>query len=226
VCDCVSFRGVQVDRRTRRMILRCEKDFGVKLTLTQGCCNKGRVAASAGTHDCEGVVDFSVLGLTMSQVNKEVRALRRVGFAAYYRPYLKGLWSAHLHAVAVGCRNLPPIAARQVTALRNGRDGLKSNRPDPHRGMNLPVITFETYLASKKPKPVVLDISATINAAKRGDYRAHLGTIMRAEGVPQTRAGYTTLQRRMGYRGADADGIPGPASLTRLAKEHGYKVRP
>ena len=206
------------------MIVRCEKDFGVKLTITQGCCNKGGVAASGGTHDCEGVVDFSVNGLTLSQVNKLVRALRRVGFAAWYRPFIKGLWGAHIHAVAVGCKDLPAIAARQVTALRNGRDGLKSNRLDPHRGMDLPVITFEKYLDSKKPKQLTIDISATINKAKKGDYRAHLGTIMRLEGVPQTRAGYAKLQKQMGYRGKAADGIPGEASLRRLAKEHGYKV--
>jgi Putative peptidoglycan binding domain. len=31
-----------------------------------------------------------------------------------------------------------------------------------------------------------------------------------------TVAAYAALQRRYGYRGADADGIPGKASLTRL----------
>jgi hypothetical protein len=208
------------------MILRCEKDFGVKFVLTQGCCNKGGVSASAGTHDCEGVVDFSVNGLTMSQANKLVRALRKVGFAAWYRPYIKGLWGAHIHAVAVGCKNLPKSAANQVSALRNGRDGLKSNRLDPHRGLKLPVITFEKYKESKKPQKPVIDISATINKARQGDFRAHLGAIMRAEGVPQTKIGYSRLQKRMGYTGKAADGIPGPESLKRLAKEHGYPTRP
>lgn len=225
-CECVTFRGKKMDERTARMIVRCEIDFEVKLVLTQGCCNRGGVAASAGTHDCEGVVDFSVNGLTMSQVNKLIRALRKIGFAAWYRPYIAGLWGAHIHAVAVGCRNLPAIAARQVTALRQGLDGLASRKPDPHRGLDLPVITFEKYLAAKRnaSKPPVIDISATINKARQGDYRAHLGTIMRLEGVPQTRAGYRKLQLQMGLKGNDADGIPGEWSLKRLAREHGYRT--
>jgi hypothetical protein len=222
-CDCVEFRGKRVDNRTKQIILRCEADFNVKLTLTQGCCNKGAVAASGGTHDCEGVVDFSVNGLTMTQSNRIVWATRKTGLWTWYRPYIKGLWAAHIHGVAVGCKDLPAVAARQITAAREGRDGLRSNRLDPHRAMNLPVITFEKYKASQEEKPP-LDISAIVNHAMRGEFTGQIGKIMRAEGVPQTRAGYRRLQRNMGYSGADADGIPGPASLRRLAKEHGYRV--
>lgn len=39
-----------------------------------------------------------------------------------------------------------------------------------------------------------------------------------------TIAGYAALQRSYGYRGADADGIPGRASLQRLAKDTGLFV--
>ncbi len=35
---------------------------------------------------------------------------------------------------------------------------------------------------------------------------------------------YSALQRRYGYRGADANGIPGRASLTRLGEAHGFTV--
>ncbi|MGW0780304.1 N-acetylmuramoyl-L-alanine amidase [Streptomyces sp. NPDC002913] len=35
---------------------------------------------------------------------------------------------------------------------------------------------------------------------------------------------YAAYQRRLGYKGADADGIPGKASLTALGKAHGFTV--
>lgn len=226
-CNCVTFRGKKMDKRTAKMIVSCEKAFAVTLVLTQGCCNKGGVAQSAGTHDCEGVIDLSVRGLTQTQINRLVKYLRMVGFAAWFRPYVAGLWGAHIHAVAVGCENLPDIAARQVTALRNGRDGLRSNRLDPHRGLDLPVITYEKFLARQRAKALAertLDISETIRAAKNGNYGGTLGRLMKIEGVPATREGYAKIQRDMGYRGKAADGIPGETSLRRLVKEHDYKA--
>lgn len=40
----------------------------------------------------------------------------------------------------------------------------------------------------------------------------------------KTTDAYAALQRRYGYRGADANGVPGMASLTRLGKQHGFDV--
>ncbi|MFE9300508.1 LysM peptidoglycan-binding domain-containing protein [Streptomyces sp. NPDC006856] len=39
-----------------------------------------------------------------------------------------------------------------------------------------------------------------------------------------TRSAYALLQRRYGYRGKDADGLPGMTSLKRLGKAHGFTV--
>jgi LysM repeat protein len=39
-----------------------------------------------------------------------------------------------------------------------------------------------------------------------------------------TRSGYALWQERLGYRGDDADGIPGATSLKRLAARHGFAV--
>ncbi|MFF5445501.1 hypothetical protein [Streptomyces sp. NPDC012888] len=39
-----------------------------------------------------------------------------------------------------------------------------------------------------------------------------------------TRSAYSAWQRRLGYAGADADGIPGLASLTALGKKRGFNV--
>ncbi|HWU23272.1 MAG TPA: peptidoglycan-binding domain-containing protein [Nocardioides sp.] len=40
----------------------------------------------------------------------------------------------------------------------------------------------------------------------------------------KTVSAYAALQRRYGYTGSDADGIPGHASLTRLGDKHGFTV--
>ncbi|MFE4020648.1 hypothetical protein ACFXPZ_25130 [Streptomyces sp. NPDC059101] len=49
-----------------------------------------------------------------------------------------------------------------------------------------------------------------------------------ADGSYGTKAvtAYAALQRRYGYSGRDADGIPGITSLTRLGKVHGFTVTP
>ncbi|MCT9144570.1 LysM peptidoglycan-binding domain-containing protein [Streptomyces violarus] len=39
-----------------------------------------------------------------------------------------------------------------------------------------------------------------------------------------TRSAYTLYQQRLGYRGADADGLPGTTSLKRLGDRHGFTV--
>ncbi|MEV6081102.1 N-acetylmuramoyl-L-alanine amidase [Streptomyces sp. NPDC052069] len=40
-----------------------------------------------------------------------------------------------------------------------------------------------------------------------------------------TKTAYAALQRRYGYSGRDADGIPGKTTLTRLGKAHGFTVK-
>lgn len=140
--------GHTTNRRTARMLAEAER-IGGPLRITQGSYNNS-VGASAGTHDGGGVLDLSVRGLTMTQINRRVRALRRVGFAAWYRPALPRVWGPHIHAVAVGTNDLAPAAARQVAALRRGRDGLAGNNLDRHRGMGLPVVLWEDYKKARR----------------------------------------------------------------------------
>ena len=133
----------RTNRRTKKMMLEAEK-LGGNLVVTQGSYSRN-VSASAGTHDGGGCLDFSVRGLTRGQINRRVKALRTVGFAAWYRPALPGVWGPHIHAVAIGTRDLAPIARRQVTAYRNGRDGLRNNRVDIHRNLGVRPTTWEAY---------------------------------------------------------------------------------
>jgi hypothetical protein len=217
----VVFRGFRADRRSTKMIEEAER-LGGPLTLTQGSYSGG-VSASAGTHNGGGVFDFSVRGLTLTQINRRVKALRRVGFAAWHRVPSEGDWPAHVHAVAVGCDDLSPSAERQVAALKRGRSGLASNRTDRHRGMNLPVITWEQYLKTRQ-RPV--DVSAVARQAKRtGRYGGRVAKALRAEGFSANRAGYAKWQRRLGYKAADADGIAGRVSLRKLGRKYGWSVK-
>jgi hypothetical protein len=139
----VQVQGFQTDARTAAMVTEAQK-LGGPLRITQGSYSRG-VAASAGTHDGGGVIDFSVRGLTLSQINRRVKALRQVGFAAWHRLPAEGPWSAHLHAVAVGCPDLAPLAAGQVESLRRGRNGLRGQGLDRHRGLGVKVTTWEAY---------------------------------------------------------------------------------
>lgn len=120
---------------TARMIKEAERISGCNLIVTQGSYNVGGVAASAGTHDGGGVVDFAVGGLTLKQINKRIRALRTVGFAAWHRSAIPGVWGEHIHAVAGGTYDLAPLAKAQWIDYRLGRNGLKGHAADRHLKM-------------------------------------------------------------------------------------------
>lgn len=121
--------GKKVDALTDGALKRAEAELGYPLTITQGSYNAGGVAASAGTHDGGGVVD-----LMPWDRERKIVALRSVGFAAWFRPAIPGLWPAHIHAVLIGHGRLAPVAFRQVQAYLARRDGLKGNGPDVDPG--------------------------------------------------------------------------------------------
>lgn len=127
--DLTTHGGKRVDWRTKAALLKAEKMLGYELTIIQGSYNAGGVSASAGTHDGGGAVD-----LAPWDWEAKVRVLRQCGFAAWFRPK-NSSWNDHIHAVQAGNEKLPASAARQVTAMHNGRNGLADNGPDPHRGL-------------------------------------------------------------------------------------------
>lgn len=129
--------GKPVDWLTDLALKAAERRLGYKLTVVQGHRVGAGVAASASTHDRWGVVDL----LPWDWENK-VHVLRAIGFAAWHRPAIAGLWSEHIHAVLIGHPDLDPMAARQIDSYRAHRDGLKSNAPDPTWHPD-PVTVFE-----------------------------------------------------------------------------------
>lgn len=133
----------KVDRLTDGALKRAEKILGRTIPIVQGSYNAGGVAASATTHDGGGVIDTKAW-----DHDEVVSALRAVGFAAWFRPTIPGLWSAHVHAVLIGHGKLAPSAARQVDAYLGRRDGLVSNLPDSDPGWtNTARYTVEAFKA-------------------------------------------------------------------------------
>lgn len=151
--DRVKHDGKTVDKYTDYNIHLAEERLGYELSIVQGSYNKG-VGASAGTHDGAGVID-----LKPWDWQNKVRVLRELGFAAWYRPYRKGVWPAHIHAVLLGNEKASPLAKQQMTAYRNGRDGLAGNgrdtfwRPNPIK--DAAYKTAAPTPAAKKPADVI-----------------------------------------------------------------------
>lgn len=137
--DRVTWRGVRLNKRTRDALLWAEKKSGVRVDPSQGSYNAGGVAASAGTHDGGGAVDIRTRHLTRDQRVKLVRALKDAGFAAWYRTTAQGFSGPHIHALAIGDKEMASGARNQVASFDAGRDGLRGNRidktyrPDPRK---------------------------------------------------------------------------------------------
>lgn len=155
--------GKTVDRITDAALKAAEKRLGYVLTITQGSYNAGGVAASSGTHDAGGVVDL----MAWDWENK-VKVLRAVGFAAWYRRTLPGVWPAHIHAVLIDHPNLAPSAARQVSAYLAKRDGLAGNGPDTDPGWT-DVVRFDwpAFLADLNLRDELTDVVEAGRKSKR-----------------------------------------------------------
>lgn len=124
-----TFAGKRVNTRTSAMLTAAQRLFGRSISLTQGSYNAGGVGASAGTHDGGGAVDINISSLSQTQVWQLVKALRTVGFAAWYRP-TSASWNRHVHAIAIGDTDMSLSARNQVADYYVGKDGLAGHRPD------------------------------------------------------------------------------------------------
>ncbi len=137
----VWINGAQLNARTLAMLDHAHALYtaqgGVidfRAALTQGSYNAGGVAASFGTHDGGGAVDLSVRdpadwSVLDSEIEPMLRALRVAGFAAWLRATgeLYPDSPIHIHAVAIGDRELSPDARAQIDGrfgYLRGYDGL------------------------------------------------------------------------------------------------------
>jgi hypothetical protein len=122
--------GQTLNRRTLAMLEHAQALYGGEIELTgyavtQGSYSNG-VTASFGTHSGGGAVDLSVMRrgtytVLWDDVEPLLHALRVAGFAAWLREYgeLYADSSIHIHAIAIGDRELSEAAQEQL----NGEAG-------------------------------------------------------------------------------------------------------
>lgn len=222
----VVYKGARFNERTVCMLKTADSNWSGSIVVTQGSYNTS-VGASAGTHSGGGAVDISVRGLGWSSISTLVIALRKAGFAAWYRSPSEGPWPAHIHAIAIGDKELSAAAARQVSAYKAGRNGLANNGRDTG-----PRVASKYYspgfLAryTSKPKPKKLPkvryaalrkVSMYYHRNKRvipgSAYKAEVKLVqraLRAKGLykysidglwgPKSAAAYARWQKRMGVK--------------------------
>lgn len=215
----VKVDGETLNLRTARMLARVEARTGLSTRVVQGSYSSG--PNSAGTHEGGGAVDLSVHGFSREQILDLVWQMRCCGFASYFRPN-NGIWDDHIHAIAIGDKEMSPEARAQVVEYYAGDDALAGDGKDPHRRPDpipvwpipLPDISLsratKQFTATGEPRKViaVAKIQRLLNR--------RLGTDLLVDGKagPKTRAAYKRWETTIGS--PSADGVPGEVSLKKL----------
>jgi hypothetical protein len=118
--------GETINQRTLAMLAHAQALYGGELALTGAAITQGSytdsVAASFGTHAGGGAVDLSVMRegtytVLWEDIDRVLHALRAAGFAAWLREYgeLHPDSPIHIHAIAIGDRELSGAAQEQLT---------------------------------------------------------------------------------------------------------------
>ena len=147
----VEINGMVINQRTFDMLKHAQLLYGGELELTgyhltQGSYNN-EVSASFGTHSGGGAVDISVIQygtykVLYQDIDSLIVALRTAGFAAWLRDFdqLYAGSPIHIHAIAIGDRDLSIAAQDQLTGefgYFRGYNGLPQSpgiapQPDEH----------------------------------------------------------------------------------------------
>jgi len=142
--------GWTVNARTLAMLAHAQELYGGEIELTGHAITQGSYhdngAASFGTHLGGGAVDLSVLRrgtytVLWDDVEPLLYALRVAGFSAWLREYGEVYPDSpiHIHAIAIGDRELSSAAEEQLTGEAGyfrGFSGLPiidGNSPTPDR---------------------------------------------------------------------------------------------
>ena len=145
----VEVNGSTLNQRTLSMLAHARELYSGELEITDHAITQGsytdEVSASFGTHQGGGAVDLSVLRrgtytVLWDDIEPLIHALRVAGFAAWLREYgeLYPNSPIHIHAIAIGDRELSPAAMEQLTGPAGyfrGYNGLPVARKwGPHFG--------------------------------------------------------------------------------------------
>jgi hypothetical protein len=148
----IEINGNLLNQRTLEMLTTAKLIYGGVIDIIGDAITQGSYTsateASFGTHAGGGAVDLSVMApgtytILYEDIPPLITALRSAGFAAWYRD-LDALYDgspAHIHAIAIGDRELSLAAREQLAGPFGyfwGYNGLpqENNRPirDPHGG--------------------------------------------------------------------------------------------
>lgn len=151
--DLIIINGMVINQRTYSMLEHAQTLYGGELEITDYHITQGsytdQVSASFGTHSGGGAVDISVIQygtyeVLYDDIEPLIQALRIAGFAAWLRDFdqLYPGSPIHIHAIAIGDRDLSPAAQEQLTGefgYFSGFNGLpqpEGNAPvtDEHGG--------------------------------------------------------------------------------------------
>lgn len=158
-----------------------------------------------------------------------------------------GMNPAQLESVSKFCAALFDIMKWDTEAAIRHRDWAPGRKIDVGISLDLIREQIKTYRAKPKPptppaptKPTAKP-SVKLPAVQPGKRNKDVALVQKAlkkevglvltpasEGHfnAATKAAYKKWQQKLGYKGSDADGVPGIKSLTALGKKHGFTVKP
>ncbi|MDY6847404.1 MAG: hypothetical protein SVP52_09760 [Chloroflexota bacterium] len=143
----IEINGHKLNQRTFEMLQTAQILYGGIIDITGNGITQGSytnaVEASFGTHAGGGAVDLSVMApdtytILYEDIEPLIKALRSAGFAAWYRD-LDDLYDgspAHIHAIAIGDRELSLAAREQLAGPFGyfwGYNGLPTRDKNPIR---------------------------------------------------------------------------------------------
>src|SRR5215216_3065677 len=122
----MEINGWTINQRTLAMLAYAQELYGGEIEITGYAITQGSYhdngSASFGTHLGGGAVDISVMRrgtytVLWDDVEPLIHALRVAGFAAWLRDYgeLYPDSAIHIHAIAIGDRELSPAAEAQLS---------------------------------------------------------------------------------------------------------------
>jgi hypothetical protein len=122
----LEINGWTINQRTLAMLTHARELYGGELEINEHAITQGSYhdngSFSFGTHLGGGAVDLSVMSrgtytVLWEDVDSLLRALRAAGFAAWLREYGEVYAESpiHIHAIAIGDRELSEAAEDQLT---------------------------------------------------------------------------------------------------------------
>lgn len=99
-------------------------------------------------------------------------------------------------------------------------DNKPQPKPKPKPPVKKPSVSLASVRPGRKNDQVLIVQKALKKEFRTFDYSSGPGTF-----GPSTKAAYAKWQKKLGFEGKDASGVPGLKSLRELGKKHGFTVK-